>query len=414
MATDETLGSWLRQKRNDKELGLREAAARAGITHGYLSQLESDKVKEPAPQVLHRLADAYDEPFMLLMQVAGYIENDPARLSPNQTRALKIVGEPTDSELKAIRAVLDAIRSTGASFPVFAQLDGYLDDHDRAEIRGRAVALLRKADALGQIPTPLEQAMEVSGLVLAGDIVLEPEMKKKLRQRFGDLVDRALELILGSVRFDDHSVYLKPDLHWSKKRFVQAHEISHQIFPWQRDVYGYLDDEKRLRSDIYDRYERQANQGAIEILAQGDALRREADDSLLTFGLINELAGRFALSLQATVRRVAEESEHEIALAICYRGRTTGKLMPPHLYCSKSFEERFRWQATGRAHSTISPLINTVRFGQVPEQIIEPDVHGRLTTIEVEQIQTPQAVFLLFRPLLINSWVCRLSENPVR
>ena len=45
---------------------------------------------------------------------------------------------------------------------------------------------------------------------------------------------------------------------------MQAHEISHQIFPWQRDVYGYLDDEKRLRSDIYDRYERQANQGAIE------------------------------------------------------------------------------------------------------------------------------------------------------
>ena len=50
MATDETLGSWLRQKRNDKELGLREAAARAGITHGYLSQLESDKVRSRRPR----------------------------------------------------------------------------------------------------------------------------------------------------------------------------------------------------------------------------------------------------------------------------------------------------------------------------------------------------------------------------
>lgn len=403
MATDETLGSWLRQKRMEKELGLREAATRAGITHGYLSQLESNKVKEPAPQVLQKLAEAYDEPFMLLMQVAGYIEDDPARLSPNQKRALKIVGEPTDSELKAIRAVLDAIRSTGAGFPVFVQLDGHLDDHDRAEIRGHAVALLRKADALGQIPTPLNQAMEVSGLVLAGKIILEPEIKKKLRQRFGDLVDRALELVLGSVRFDDHSVYLKPDLYWSKRRFVQAHEISHQMFPWHRGVYGYLDDEKRLRPDVHDRYERQANQGAIEILAQGDALRREADDSLLTFGLIDELAGRYALSLQATARRVAEESKHEIALAICYRGRATGKLMPPHLYCSKNFEERFRWQATSRAHSTDSPLTITARSGQVAEQIFAHDVHGRLTTIEVEQIQTPQAVFRLFRPLPTKS-----------
>jgi transcriptional regulator with XRE-family HTH domain len=408
MGADETLGSWLRQKRNEKELGLREAAASAGITHGYLSQLESDKVKEPAPQVLQKLADAYDEPFMLLMQVAGYIEDDPARLSPNQERALKIVGEPTDNELKAIRAVLDAIRSTGAGFPVFAQLDGHLGDHDRAEIRGHAVALLRQADALGQIPTPLDQAMEVSGLVLSGEIVLEPEIKKKLRQRFGDLVDRALELILGSVRFDDHSVYLKSDLHWSKKRFVQAHEISHQMFPWHRNLYGYLDDEKRLRSDIYDRYERQANQGAIEILAQGDGLRREADDSLLTFDLINELAGRYALSLQATSRRVAEESRHEIALAICYRGRATGKLMPPHFYCSKSFEERFRWQATGRAHSTSAPLINFTRFGQVPAQIFEPDVHGRIMTLQVEQIQTPQAIFLLFRPLSAKSKKRRL------
>jgi transcriptional regulator with XRE-family HTH domain/Zn-dependent peptidase ImmA (M78 family) len=400
MATDETLGSWLRQKRTEKELGLREAAARAGITHGYLSQLESEKVKEPAPQVLQKLADAYDEPFILLMQVAGYIEDDPARLSPNQERALKIVGEPTDSELKAIRAVLNAIRSSGASFPVFAQLDGHLGDHDRAEIRGHAVAVLRRADALGQIPTPLDQAMDVSGLVLAGEIVLEPEMKKRLRERFGDLVDRAMDLILGSVRFDDHSVYLKPDLHWSRKRFVQAHEISHQMFPWHRDLYGFLDDEQRLRPDIYDRYERQANQGAIEILAQGDALRREADDSLVTFGLINGLAGRFAISLQATARRVTEESKQEIALAICYKGRTTGKLMAPHMYCSKSFDERFRWQAAGRGQITVRSLINIARIDQIPEQILEPDVRGQLTTMGVEQIQTPQAVFLLFRPLL--------------
>ena len=120
MAANETLGSRLRQLRNKKDLGLREAATRAGITHGYLSQIESDKVKEPAPQVLQKLAEAYDEPFILLMQWAGYLEEDPEGLSANQARALKIVGDPTDNELKAIRAVLDAIRSGGASFPVFA------------------------------------------------------------------------------------------------------------------------------------------------------------------------------------------------------------------------------------------------------------------------------------------------------
>jgi transcriptional regulator with XRE-family HTH domain len=403
MAANETLGSRLRQLRNKKDLGLREAATRAGITHGYLSQIESDKVKEPAPQVLQKLAEAYDEPFILLMQWAGYIEEDPQGLSANQERALKIVGDPTDNELKAIRAVLDAIRSDGASFPVFAQLDGHLGDEDRAHIRGHAVALLRKADALGEIPTPLDQVMNVSNLVLAGEIVLEPEMKKKLRQHFGDLVDRALDMILGSVRFDNRGVYLKPDLYWSKKRFVQAHEISHAMFPWHRELYAFLDDEKRIRRDIHDTYERQANQGAIEILAQGDALRQEADDSLLTFEVLDGLASRFAISIQATARRVAEDSRHEVALAISYKGRATGKLMPAHLYCSTSFEERFRWQTTGRADTAIHPLVIAAKQGQALGPLVETDMRGRVATIEIESLQTPQAVFLLFRPVPVKS-----------
>jgi transcriptional regulator with XRE-family HTH domain len=405
MAANETLGSRLRKKRIEKDLGLREAATLAGITHGYLSQIESDKVKEPAPQVLQRLAEAYDEPFILFMQWAGYIEEDPEGLSPNQQRALKIVGDPTENELKAIRAVLDAIRSGRASFPVFAQLDGPLCDQDRAHIRGLAVALLRKADALGEIPTPLDQVMDVSNLVLTGEIVLEPEMKKKLRQRFGDLVDRAFDLILGSVRFDNHDVYLKPDLYWLKRRFVQAHEISHEMFAWHRELYAFLDDQKRIRADVHDVYERQANQGAIEILAQGDALRREADDSLLTFEALDRLARRFQISIQATARRVTEESRHEVALAISYKGRATGKLVPAHLYCSTSFEDRFRWQTTGRADATIYRLL-LARQTKSPEPIVETDMYGRLATIEIEQLQTPQAAFLLFRPVPVK-WKLR-------
>ncbi|MFL5961796.1 MAG: helix-turn-helix domain-containing protein [Gaiellaceae bacterium] len=411
MATNETLGSRLRQLRVGKGLGLREAAALAGITHGYLSQIESDKIKEPAPQVLQKLAEAYDEPFILLMQWAGYIEEDPEGLSPNQARAMKIVGDPTDRELKTIRAVLDAMRSGGASFPVFAPLDGHLSDEDRAQIRGHAIALLRKADALGEIPTPLHQVMDVSKLVLTGAIELEPEMKKKLRGRFGDLVDRALDIILGSVRFDNRGVYLKPDLYWLKKRFVQAHEIGHEMLPWHRDLYAFLDDKTRIRDDINDRYERQANQAAIEILAQGDRLQREADDSALTFDLLDDLGNRYEISAQATARRVIEESRQDVALAISYKGSATGKLMPAHLYCSKSFEERFRWKFTGRADISIQQLLIATRRGQSLEPLAETDMRGRVATIGMESLQTPQAVLLLFKPSAVKSKL--LSKIPV-
>jgi hypothetical protein len=72
--------------------------------------------------------------------------------------------------------------------------------------------------------------MAVSKLLLAGEIQLEAEMKRKLRQRFGDLVDRALTSSLD--RFVSIVAYLpKPDLYWLKRRFVHAHEISHEMLP---------------------------------------------------------------------------------------------------------------------------------------------------------------------------------------
>ena len=52
-----------------------------------------------------------------------------------------------------------------------------------------------------------------------------------------------------------------------------------RCFPWHHELYAFLDAKRRLRDDIADKYERQANQAAIEILAQGDRLRKEADDS---------------------------------------------------------------------------------------------------------------------------------------
>ncbi len=395
--TDKTLGARLRELRTGKGLGLREAAGLAGINHGYLSQLERDDIAQPAPPVLQKLAAAYNEPFVMLMRWAGYLEDDPDGLSANQSRALKIMGEPTDDELRAIKAVLDAIRSGRATLTVLESHDGHLGHQDRAEIRGHVMALLCRADAVGEIPTPLDQITEISRLVIAGEITLKPELKRKLRERFGDLVDRALHLILGSVQFDSREVYLKPGMYHLKRRFVHAHEIGHQMLPWHRELYAFLDDKTRIRSDIDDRYERQANQAAIEILSQGDRLRKEADDSPLTFDLMGQLGNRFEISMQATTRHLIEETRQTYAMAIAYRGSATGKLMPPHLYCSHSFEERFRWQTTGRAATLISRQLHLARQGSPLEPLAVPDVHDRVATLEVESLRTPQAVFVLFR-----------------
>jgi transcriptional regulator with XRE-family HTH domain len=397
---EKTLGERLRELRGEKGMSLRQAAAKADVNPGYLSQLERDEIDNPSPAILQKLAEAYEEPFIALMRWAGYVEEG---ISPNQARALKLMGDDiTDDELKVLREVLNAIRSTRAATFAFARLDGHLSDDDRARIRGNVLATLRRADVLGEIPTPLPQVMEVSNLVAAGEIALEPELQRKLRSRFGDLVDRALARLLGAIRFDSREVYVKHDLFWLKRRFVQAHEVGHDILPWHNKLYAFLDDKTRLTPEFDDLYERQANQAAIELLAQGDRLRREADDSPITIDAIDLLGRRFQISTHATVRNVVEESKQEVAVAISHFGMY-GKVMPAHLYCSRSFEARFRWQATGAADALIHQLLLAAKREQALEPLLQVDVRDRAGTIELEPLRTKHAVFVLFRSMPAKS-----------
>ena len=87
--TRSSLGDRLREHREQRGWSLREVAGRAGVNHGDLSQLERNEVAEPAPSMLHKLATGYNEPFLVLMQWAGYVEEG---LSANQARALSYSG----------------------------------------------------------------------------------------------------------------------------------------------------------------------------------------------------------------------------------------------------------------------------------------------------------------------------------
>lgn len=347
--------------------------------------------------MLHKLADGYGEPFPTLMRWAGYVEADDSGLSGNQRRALSYLGDDvSDEELSAIKAVLDVLRAKRSTMTSSQSLDGVLSGEERDQIRARAMMLLRRADAKGVIPTPLDQLMEVTDLVAAGEVTLEPDERRQLRRMFGDLVDVVLERLQGVIHFGSREVWVSPELHVLRKRFVTAHEIGHEILPWQRDVIAYLDDEERLRPDVRIAYERQANQAAIEMLAQGDLLRREADDSPLTAILLSQLSAKYQISMQAISRRIVEESRHDVALGIRFRG-ATGRLGPYHVYGSATFVRRFGWagsnlpaDAQRASHEAIAG------FGSA--SFATSDLGGTLVDMNAEILDTPRAVLVLFRP----------------
>lgn len=66
------LSTVLRDARSRAGLSLRQVAARAGISNGYLSLIESGQVRQPAPKYLHALAETYGISYALLMELAGH------------------------------------------------------------------------------------------------------------------------------------------------------------------------------------------------------------------------------------------------------------------------------------------------------------------------------------------------------
>lgn len=71
------LGPYIRHIRKSRgnrgSWSIRAVALRAGISNSYLSQVETGQVKQPLPDVLKKLAQALDVPYLDLMKAAGYL-----------------------------------------------------------------------------------------------------------------------------------------------------------------------------------------------------------------------------------------------------------------------------------------------------------------------------------------------------
>lgn len=68
----ETLGSVLKQRRQELRYSLREVAEKAGISNPYLSQIENHKITSPSPSVLKKLAELYSVSYNKLLELAGH------------------------------------------------------------------------------------------------------------------------------------------------------------------------------------------------------------------------------------------------------------------------------------------------------------------------------------------------------
>jgi hypothetical protein len=299
--------------------------------------------------------------------------------------------------------VLDIIRQrtdTGA-FSTVHRSELVLAPEELLTIRQHAMGVLRELDAFrSDRPVDLDEALAVARLVKAGVIELTLDERRRLGERFRDaLIDFGLSAIQGIVHLDRNEVYVKPDMHEMRKRFVLAHEAGHKVLPDHRVVFAHLETAARLAPDFNDRLERQANQFSIELLAKGDQLRAEFDDSAPSLTRLANLADEYAISQQAAARRLAEESRHPIAIAIAHRAHAgTGPLLAQYVrvFCSQTFETRMQWNAGRCPTDEIRRVIRAAGQGVCIPAITAVAAPGEPITLSVEARDAYYSVIALF------------------
>ena len=182
-----------------------------------------------------------------------------------------------------------------------------LNDLDSAdEITKQVTHLLRAAEAKGRLPTPLDDIVAAAQLVQTDEIVVSESMIKRAPEGIRELLRSAGRKITGVLDRRERVIQIAPDSSEGRKRFVTSHEVAHHIFPWQADLAVLGDNQQTLSPQVIDMFEREANQGAAEILFQQNLLEIIARDHPIAISTPVELSSMFGASIHATFRRWVE------------------------------------------------------------------------------------------------------------
>ena len=87
------LSHFLRTAREHKGLTLRAVEQATEVSNAYLSQIESGKIKQPSPIVLHKLSQLYGVSYVDAMRFAGYPVPDE---NEREERAARMAGPFAD------------------------------------------------------------------------------------------------------------------------------------------------------------------------------------------------------------------------------------------------------------------------------------------------------------------------------
>jgi transcriptional regulator with XRE-family HTH domain len=105
------LSYFLRTARERKGLTLRAVEQATGVSNAYLSQLESGKIKQPSPVVLHKLSQLYGVSYADAMRFAGYPVPGENKREQRAARMSGPFADLTEEEEAALTEYLAFLRT---------------------------------------------------------------------------------------------------------------------------------------------------------------------------------------------------------------------------------------------------------------------------------------------------------------
>ena len=271
--------------------------------------------------------------------------------------------------------------------------------------------LLRRAEVNDRLPTPVEDIVAAAGLTKTDELLISESMIKRAPKNMQRLLSSASRKIRGVFDRRKQVIQIAPTTSAERERFVTCHEVTHAILPWQADLAVLGDNQRTLSPLVTNHFEREANQGAAEMLFQLKLLERMARDYPVSISTPVVLAKCFEASIHATFRRWSESID-----AVACRLVLNAKLIEGR---RKRFEQILtpRWQQRFGSAGFPEKLDDqafpfsgrTLADGVLP--II--DVNGALVELRYETFQTPYRRFALLWVPQRESLVARHRRRPI-
>lgn len=323
----------LKNLRKIKGYTLKEVEKEVGISNAYFSQLENGKIKSPSAGFLYKLAKMYDVPYEVLMKAAGYIQttedvsNKLLGLAMAHTETLS--SEESSKVAQFISFLRDARPSSREISP---KRNIAASENIPLELKIYAERILEGAGVKNRIPVPENEILSYSQLIKEGSAELS-DVSESIFKKTGIWVLNGIKKVLGILDYREKVIYVSPEIHAKKDKFVTFHEVAHHTIPWHQEIF-YADDAYTLSFSTEKKIEAEANQLAAHLLFGVDRFTNDAADVNISIAAAKDLADRYAASYHAAFRRYVETHVQPCALLIFKISKDDTELilnLEPHL-----------------------------------------------------------------------------------